>query len=141
MSSEDENKASLVHSQPAALSRTGTASLATRGLRDLFEAENADAWCDRGYELWHQGRSKWKEAIACCRRGLELNSNHAGLLFLMGFACSIGGGGVAKDEAEALRFYRNAAEQGHARAQWQLGYIYEDGPRRGKGRSGGAALV
>ena len=45
----------------------------------------------------------------------------------MGFACSIGGGGVAKDEAEALRFYRNAAEQGHARAQWQLGYIYEDG--------------
>jgi tetratricopeptide (TPR) repeat protein len=216
MSREDENKALLVPSQPAALSRAGAASLATRGLRDLLEAESvdehnalmrlledygqlrsrlvrielgmansnasdianlkveaeklynqlcdlvaeikkiedernkriygrrlaefsfaekrraleaesADAWCERGYELWGLGKSKWKEAVACYRRGLELDPSHAGLHFAMGFAYRIGGGGVEKDEAEALRWYRKAAEQGHARAQWDLGYIYEHG--------------
>jgi TPR repeat protein len=29
------------------------------------------------------------------------------------------GQGVAQDDAEAVRYYRLAAEQGHARAQWQ----------------------
>ena len=127
MSSENDTKASLVPVQRAALSRTGAASLATRGLRDLLEAESADAWCERGYELWHQGKSKWKDAVACCRRGLEVNPNHPGLQFLMGFAYNIGGGGVARDDAEAVRWYRKAAEQGHARAQWNLGDMYEHG--------------
>ena len=92
MSSEDDNNASLVPSQPARLSRAGGASLATRGLRDLLEAESADAWCERGYELWRQGRSKWKDAVACYLYGLEVDPNHAGLQFGMGFAYNIGGG-------------------------------------------------
>ena len=37
------------------------------------------------------------------------------------------GGGVSKDETEAARWYMKAAEQGHARAQWALGWMYERG--------------
>lgn len=127
MRDKDDNEASLVPAQRATLSRAGAASLATRGLHDLLEAESADAWYERGCEFWKQGQSKWKDAVACFRRGLEVNLNHAGLQWCMGFAYRIGGGGVAKDGAEALRLYRNAAEQGHARAQWDLGDIYERG--------------
>ena len=34
------------------------------------------------------------------------------------------GTGVLKDAKEAVNWYRKAAEQGHAIAQWQLGFIY-----------------
>ena len=35
--------------------------------------------------------------------------------------------GVPKDDSEAMRWYRLAAEQGHADAQWSLGLMYEVG--------------
>ena len=34
--------------------------------------------------------------------------------------------GVVADVAEAIRWYRRAAEQGHPRAQWRLGHAYRD---------------
>ena len=37
------------------------------------------------------------------------------------------GGGVQRDDEEAVRLYRLAAEQGHALAQHFLGYLYEEG--------------
>ena len=37
------------------------------------------------------------------------------------------GKGVSKDEAEAVRWYRLAADQGHAEAQYFLGIMYADG--------------
>ena len=37
------------------------------------------------------------------------------------------GQGVAKDEAEALKWYRKAAEQGDPGAQFNLGNMYADG--------------
>ena len=37
------------------------------------------------------------------------------------------GRGVAKDYAEAVRWYRKAAEQGNANAQYNLGLMYEEG--------------
>ena len=37
------------------------------------------------------------------------------------------GGGVLKDEAEAVRWFRLAADQGDARAQLQLGLMYANG--------------
>jgi TPR repeat protein len=37
------------------------------------------------------------------------------------------GMGVAKDEAEGVRWYRKAAEQGHAWAQFHLGLAYKNG--------------
>ena len=37
------------------------------------------------------------------------------------------GRGVAKDEAEAVIWYRKAAEQGYPSAQWSLGFAYYHG--------------
>jgi TPR repeat protein len=37
------------------------------------------------------------------------------------------GHGVAKDDREAVKWYRKAAEQGNAPAQYSLGVMYEDG--------------
>ena len=37
------------------------------------------------------------------------------------------GNGVAQDYAEAVKWYRKAAAQGHAKAQYMLGFMYEHG--------------
>ncbi len=37
------------------------------------------------------------------------------------------GQGVPQDDAEAVRWYRRAAEQGYARAQFNLGFMYSEG--------------
>ena len=37
------------------------------------------------------------------------------------------GRGVAKDDYEAVKWYRKAADQGDARAQCNLGLMYENG--------------
>ena len=39
----------------------------------------------------------------------------------------VNGRGVLKDEAEAVRWYRLAAEQGHAGAQYNLGLMHAKG--------------
>ena len=123
MSEKDDNEASLVPAQRAALSRMGAASLATRGLHDLLEAKSADSWHKKGNELWKQDKYK---ALACYRRGLEVNPNHVGLQFELGLAYDHGWG-MANDDAEAVRWYKKAAEQGHAGAQKNLGWMYEHG--------------
>ena len=38
-----------------------------------------------------------------------------------------GGEGIPQDDAEAVRWYRLAAEQGHASAQYNLGLMYDNG--------------
>ena len=54
-----------------------------------------------------------------------------------------GRGGLAQDEAEAVRWYRKAAEQGDAAAQYNLGWMYERagaaGARTRPRRCGGTA--
>jgi len=45
----------------------------------------------------------------------------------LGYAFLVGSLGVAKDEVEALKWYRKAAEQGNAHAQWDLGLCYASG--------------
>ena len=39
----------------------------------------------------------------------------------------INGRGVARDDPEAVRWYRRAAEQGYATGQFNLGFMYENG--------------
>ena len=41
--------------------------------------------------------------------------------------CYAKGIGVAKDEVEAVKWYRKAAEQNYAEAQYNLGYFYDNG--------------
>ena len=42
--------------------------------------------------------------------------------------------GVSEDDAEAVRWYRLAAEQGHASAQFNLGVMYARGEGVFRGR-------
>ena len=42
-------------------------------------------------------------------------------------AFSLGKFGVATNYAEAVKWYRKAAEQNHAEAQYNLGWIYYEG--------------
>jgi TPR repeat protein len=46
--------------------------------------------------------------------------------FVVGVCYNYGYGGVAKDDAEAVRLYRLAAEQGLALAQFNLGFMFEN---------------
>ena len=47
--------------------------------------------------------------------------------------CYHDGQGVAKDDVEAVKWYRKAAEQNHALAQYNLGVLLPQWPRRGEG--------
>ena len=47
------------------------------------------------------------------------------------------GKGVPQDYAAAVSWYRKAAEQGNADAQFDLGVMYHDRPRRATGLRGG----
>ena len=42
-------------------------------------------------------------------------------------SCSINGQGVPQDYEEAIKWYRLAAEQGYASAQYNLGVMYDNG--------------
>ena len=72
-------------------------------------------------------------------RGLALGreSEAAGSCFgqyVVGVCYDFGCGGVAQDDAEAARLFRLAADQGHAGAQNNLGYMFEDGKGVAKDR-------
>ena len=55
--------------------------------------------------------------------------------------CYDDGEGVAKDQAEAVKWYRKAAEQNDAAAQYNLGVCYAKGARRGEGSGRGGEVV
>ena len=127
MTKEDEAKseAGLVPSQSAALSQAGRASLVRRVTQDsLALDESAEQWLKRGRQLWAQRKDP--EAVWCFERGLQLDSNHAGLQYCLGRAYYLGEG-VAQDYAHAVAWWRKAAEQGDADAQRALGHACADG--------------
>jgi hypothetical protein len=72
----------------------------------------------------------WGHGVASDEaRGLALGreSEAAGSCFgqyVVGVCYDFGCGGVAQDHAEAVRLYRLAAAQGHADAQFNLGYMF-----------------
>jgi uncharacterized protein len=51
------------------------------------------------------------------------------------------GEGVPKDDAEAVKWFRKAAEQGHAKAQFNLGAMYDNGQRCSRGRRRSCKVV
>jgi uncharacterized protein len=125
MSNKDETKTASVPSQAAALSCSAATSLARRGMQDLLARAEADEWYKEGRKLWEQ--QQYGEAVACFRRGLQLDSNQADLQFYLGRAYDRGDGVPKQDFAQAATWWRKAAEQGHAPAQSTLGYLYFSG--------------
>lgn len=128
MNNEDDskNKAGLMPSYAAALSRGATASLASRGMQDLLVREDAEQWYKRGLEFW--GEESYEEAFECFERGIALNPNHLCLQYFLG--CSyLYGEGVEQDFSQATTWFRRAADQGDADAQFALGRTYQYGLR------------
>ena len=60
------------------------------------------------------------------RRGRRLNRENADAQYNLGRKYA-NGEGVPQDDAEAVRWYRLAAEQGNAGAQYNLGVRYDTG--------------
>ncbi len=122
MSTEDENDAGLVPSQPAALSRSGATALAKRGLSDLCGREHA-------WELWRSGRElasqdKFAEAIACFERAAILDPQCAEWQWGFTFVLDALHFGSPRNDFAAVNWYRMGAEKGIASAQCRLGAAY-----------------
>src|ERR1017187_10354791 len=56
----------------------------------------------------------------------KAEAGDAAAQFNLGFSYAQGEG-VAKDEVEAVKWFRKAAEQNHAKAQYNLGFCYHNG--------------
>ena len=102
-------------------------SLAKNWLMKAFEQKNPDA---AGYlaALCYYGSFSVKNlkdaqtyALWAAERGNVLGQ------FIMGNFYTFGRGGVTPDKATAFKWYLKAAEQNHPEAQYNVGYMYENG--------------
>jgi len=86
---------------------------------NAVSSDPAVANCYGSYE-----RKNWSAAFVYCSADAEQGDadaqNKLGSLY-------DAGRGVAKDDAEAVRWYRKAADQGRASAQYNLGVMYDEG--------------
>src|SRR5271166_3852883 len=124
MSAGEEKTEALVAAQSTALSKAGAKSLAARGRNHLRDKEEAEEWLRKGLELVKM--QKHYEAFACFERGLEIEPEEP-ILQLCIATAYYWKRGVQADPIKALDWFRKAAEQGHAVAQWYLGCEYEYG--------------
>ena len=79
---------------------------------------------------------EWREEGAPLDEGAEgdlalgsilVTDSCTGEVSLSGLSCGARGLGVSQDMAEAVTWYRKAADQGHAGAQYYLGIAYHKG--------------
>ena len=82
----------------------------------------ARAGFDEGIAAYHAGNFKLasEEFLKAAEQGDATAQFNLGVMYDKG-------GGVTRDYAEAVRWYRRAAAQGHARAQFNLGLKYAKG--------------
>ena len=88
----------------------------------LFLAPPASAGFDDGVAAYRRGDL----ATAVAAFEAEAEAGFAAARFTLGYMHQFGQG-VARDDAEAARWYGLAADQGHAGAQYNLGVLYQDG--------------
>ncbi len=151
--SESNKQIALIPVRSAALTKVGIKSLVVRGRTDLRIREEAEEWLKRGLEFLRQAQiqdmfddaesfyedespcdpsffanpnNRLECAFTCFERGINLDPNHAELQFWLGNLYT-NGQGVPQDYALAASWWRQAAEQGLAKAQHNLGFAYEFG--------------
>jgi hypothetical protein len=78
---------------------------------------------DAAYDAYQEGRygTALRLARPLAAEGDARAQSVLGLLYYRGL------GGVAQDDAEAMKWFRNAADRGDARAQYHLGLFYANG--------------
>jgi len=134
--SESEKLTALVPAQPYALTKPGVKSLVSRGHLELRNNEEADAWLNKGLVLYNGGgidetnaeirKKRYEDAFACFEHGIKLNPNHPEIQNMFGDMYAYGHG-ASHDRTQAVSWYRKAAEQGYAEAQFNLGMMYYNG--------------
>jgi len=77
-------------------------------------------------QLEEARNSQFLETFRCFERGIQLDPHHPVLQHNIGTAYYFGRG-VKQDYSQAYIWFRKAAEQGDANAQYCLGVLYSDG--------------
>lgn len=109
------------HLRPHRLPALAIASLAL-AVVFLLLTSPARAGLDEGVAAWEAGDLPlaFKEFHAAAEKGEADSQFNLALMYENGF-------GVARDEKEAVFWYRKSAEQGNSHAQFNLGVLYENG--------------
>jgi TPR repeat protein len=134
--SEQDLRDALVPVQSASIALKGSQSLAKRGLGDLRLLEAAEEWFQKAKDLYNavpkeysvaQFRSALGEFFKCLQRASNFDPNHPGIQSWLGAAYR-DGLGTDKDMVAAANWFRRAADQGVADAQYELAgmYMYGD---------------
>jgi uncharacterized protein len=127
MSADEEKRSALVPVQSTALTKAGAKSLAARGRYHLRDKEEAEEWLVKGLE--YSKAHRFREALDCYQRGIEVDPGNSILQMALGSAYSNYSDRHTLDRPKAMHWWGNAAEQGHAVAQCLLanGYDFGDG--------------
>jgi TPR repeat protein len=112
--SESEKQTALTPLQHTALTKVGAKSLVARGRAELRAREEAEEWFKKGLEFCQK------------KLGASMNPHPIGSFARLAFARARRGRAAAQipSYAEATFWWRKAAEQGIADAQWWLGIAY-----------------
>lgn len=125
MSADEEKQPALVLVQPTGLTKVGAGSLAARGRYDLRDKEEAEEWLVKGLE--YSKAKKFREALDCYQRGIEVDPENSILQMALGSAYSNYSDRHTLERQKAMHWWRKAAKQGHAVAQCLLAHGYDFG--------------
>jgi TPR repeat protein len=107
---------------PSRTAKSGSASLAKRGLRSLRSQEQAWEMWNRGREL--AGQNRFDEALSCFREATELHPHGADWQWGFTFALDALHWDPPRTDLASANWYRIGAEMGFASAQCRLGSAY-----------------
>lgn len=134
--SESEKQTALVPAQPYALTKPGVKSLVSRSHLELRNNEEADAWLNKGLVLCNGGgidetnaeirKKRYEDVFACFEHGIKLNPNHPEIQNMFGDMYAYGHG-ASHDRTQAVSWLCMAAEQDHAKTEFNLGVICDNG--------------
>jgi TPR repeat protein len=128
MNNRKQELLGLVPAQTNALSTIGTNSLATRGLQHLRYREKAEEWLVKGLEF--NKAEKFEEAFASYRQGIEIDPENSIVQLALGGAYrNLFKYPEIVDCVMSMFFFRKAADEGHAVAQYCLatGHSFGEG--------------
>ena len=123
---ENERNGKYLETSVRVLQNVST-SIVVRGLDDLtFLATHSPAefFVQKGKVCYES--EDYHQAVMYFSQALRLDPQNAEAQFMMG-AMYNSGQGVARDYVEAVKWFLNAAEQGHTQAQYNLGRMYQNG--------------
>jgi|GEM_PF-4448001 len=120
---ENERNGKYLETSVRVLQNVST-SIVVRGLDDLtFLATHSPAefFVQKGKVCYES--EDYHQAVMYFSQALRLDPQNAEAQFMMG-AMYNSGQGVARDYVEAVKWFLNAAEQGHTQAQYNVGLMY-----------------